>query len=79
MAALSGDTLGSVLEFTTVLDERKDLRAYGFLIELDGMQGVYQYVLGKQKLIGLSRRKPRKSPSRREEGAALERGLQEIH
>lgn len=41
MMSLSGDTLGHVLEFTTILDERKNLRAYGFLIELDGNLGVY--------------------------------------
>ena len=39
--SLSSDNLGRVLEFTTILDERKKLRAYGFLIELDGIRGVY--------------------------------------
>jgi hypothetical protein len=60
--SLSGDTLGRVLEFTTILDDRKDLRAYGFLIELDGIRGVYYCVLKKQGLIMIdffsSRRKP---------------------
>jgi hypothetical protein len=51
MLSLSVDTLGNVLEFTTILDERKDLRAYGFLIELYGTPGVYYRVLGGNRLI----------------------------
>ncbi|KDR82100.1 hypothetical protein GALMADRAFT_221985 [Galerina marginata CBS 339.88] len=38
MASLS-DTLGSVLEFTTEVDDRKLVRAYGFFVELEGKTG----------------------------------------
>lgn len=31
--------LGNVAEFTVVLDERNEPRAYGFLVELDGNLG----------------------------------------
>ena len=33
------DTLGPVLEFCTVIDERTSPRAHGFLVELDGNPG----------------------------------------
>ena len=34
------NTLGHVSEFTTAIDNRKVVRAYGFFVELDGKLGV---------------------------------------
>ena len=41
IGSLSDDSIGRILEFTTVLDERKKLPAYGFLVELDGELGIF--------------------------------------
>ena len=37
------DSMGRMLEFTTVLDDRKKLWAYGFLVELDGEIGMLTF------------------------------------
>jgi hypothetical protein len=37
------DSIGRILEFTTVPDYRKKLRAYGFLVELDGEIGMFTF------------------------------------
>ena len=37
------DSIGRILEFTTVPDYRKKLRAYGFLVELDGEIGKFTF------------------------------------
>ena len=42
MGSLTNDTLGRVLEFTTVPDARKQIRAYGFFVELEGEIGILQ-------------------------------------
>jgi hypothetical protein len=39
IGSLTEDSIGRILEFTTVLDERTKLPAYGFLVELDGEIG----------------------------------------
>ena len=40
IGSLSEDSIGRILEFTTVRDERNKLPAYGFLVELDGEIGI---------------------------------------
>jgi hypothetical protein len=40
IGSLNDDSIGHILEFTTVLDERNKLPAYGFLVELDGETGM---------------------------------------
>jgi hypothetical protein len=37
------NSIGRILEFTTVPDCRKKLRAYGFLVELDGEIGMFMF------------------------------------
>ncbi|KIM36507.1 hypothetical protein M413DRAFT_287801 [Hebeloma cylindrosporum] len=39
IGSLADDSIGRILEFTTVLDERNELPAYGFLVEIDGEIG----------------------------------------
>ena len=39
IGSLADDSIGRILEFTTVLDKRNKLPAYGFLVELDGELG----------------------------------------
>ncbi|KIM36506.1 hypothetical protein M413DRAFT_78132 [Hebeloma cylindrosporum] len=39
MGSLTENTIGRILEFTTVQDYRKPLRAYGFFVELEGEIG----------------------------------------
>lgn len=43
MGSLTDDSgsVGRILEFTTVPDRRKKLRAYGFLVDFDGELGTY--------------------------------------
>ena len=41
IGSLNEDSIGRILEFTTVLDKRNKLPAYGFLVELDGEIGIY--------------------------------------
>ena len=36
MGSLTDDSVGRIFEFTTVPDHRNNLRAYGFLVELNG-------------------------------------------
>jgi hypothetical protein len=43
MGSLTDDSIGHILEFTTVADHRKNLRAYGFLVELDGEIGMFTF------------------------------------
>jgi hypothetical protein len=43
MGLLTEDSIGHILEFTTVPDHRKNLRAYGFLVELDGEIGMFTF------------------------------------
>ena len=40
ICSLADDSIGRILEFTTVPDERNKLPAYGFLVELDGEIGI---------------------------------------
>ena len=61
IGSLADDSIGRVLEFTTVLDERNKLPAYGFLIELDGEIGMVQLrpTIPHARLLALS---PRTKP-----------------
>ena len=56
IGSLSEDSIGRILEFTTVLDERNKLPAYGFLVELDGEIGILCF--------DLKSRLPTSSPGR---------------
>ena len=39
------NSIGHILEFTTVPDHRKKLGAYGFLVELEGEIGMFMFRL----------------------------------
>jgi hypothetical protein len=43
MYSLTDDSIGRILEFTTELDGRKKMRAYGFFVELDGEIGNFMF------------------------------------
>ena len=43
MDSLTNDSIGRILEFTTAPDHRKQLRAYGFFVELDGEIGIFTF------------------------------------
>ena len=43
MGSLTNDSVGRILEFTTVPDQRKPIRAYGFFVELDGEIGMFTF------------------------------------
>ena len=43
MYSLTDCSIGRILEFTTELDERKKMRAYGFFVELDGEIGMFMF------------------------------------
>lgn len=45
MYLLTDDSIGRILEFTTELDERRKMRAYGFFVELDGEIGTFMFTL----------------------------------
>ena len=47
IGSLTEDSIGRILEFTTVLDERNKLPAYGFLVELDGEIGMLHVSIQK--------------------------------
>ena len=40
IGSLNENSIGRILEFTTVLDERNKLPTYGFMVELDGEIGI---------------------------------------
>ena len=40
MDSLNHDSIGRVLQFTTVPDLRQKIRAYGFFVELEGEIGI---------------------------------------
>ena len=52
IGSLTHDSIGRVLEFTTVPDHRKPIRAYGFLIELEGEIGVFMFSSKKKTSHG---------------------------
>ena len=43
IGSLANDSIGRILEFTTVPDQRKSIRAYGFFVELDGEIGILTF------------------------------------
>jgi hypothetical protein len=43
MGSLTNDSIGRILEFTAVPDQRKPIRAYGFFVELDGEIGIFSF------------------------------------
>ena len=77
IGSLADDSIGRILEFTTVLDERNKLAAYGFLVELDGDIGmVLRTTTAHARLLSsFPRTKPRSSSRYRPREAADRRCL----
>jgi len=75
------DSIGLILEFTTVPDDRKSLRAYGFLVEVDGEIGMFtfdQFTHHACFTRLISRRRLRSGPRYYQRGAANWHGLQAV-